>query len=102
MKDRNNSDVVERIQASGVFCLPANAITDEDHLAAFLNVSRRTILTDLFHPEDAQGVAYVSVGNRRLCSTNAVLEMLERRATTRAKASARGGSRSKRRSTKAG
>lgn len=91
--NRDQTGTIEAIRASAVFFLPADAITSEEHLAAFLDVSRRTVLSDLFHPADVEGVAYVGVGNRRLCSTNAVLEMLDRQAKPRAKPSGRGGAR---------
>jgi hypothetical protein len=86
---------IAAIRASGNFVmeLPPGCLTNELCLAAFHQVSRRTVLKVYFNANSAYAVPHHRLGNRRVCETDAIREMGALMNSVNASVSRRGGAR---------
>lgn len=84
-EDYDYEDVIGEIRASGVFSyLPRGMVTDELCLAAATRLSRRKILELFFDSRSPYVVDHAKGGNRRLCLTDCVHDVIAKQGSASA------------------
>jgi hypothetical protein len=88
---RDTNDLIKAFRATASFSLPEGGLCSEVHLAAFLGCPRRTVVDALIHPEEGDGIPYVSAGSRMVFSVAAAVAAVERMARSQGRQRRKGG-----------